>query len=322
MLRILSKASGLRVWIATFALTSGVITPGFAQAAKKKSQTSTPPPAGAVARIQKSGTLKLGYRADARPFSFKDEAGKPAGYSVDLCQSLAGTIKTDLNLPDLQVQWVPVALDEQVGAVQQHQVDILCGATSVTLERRKSVDFSTPIFPGGVGVVTRSDAPTQLRNILAGKAQNYTPTWRAVALNVIREQVFVTLPGTTAEQWIQRRGRQLQVEADVRPVPSYEAGLQSVVSRKANAFFAERAVLLDAVEHNKAYHDLTMIDRQFTYEPLALAIERGDDDFRLLVDRDLSRFYTSPEFTALYTRYFGEPKDETLTFFRWNALPN
>jgi hypothetical protein len=32
--------------------------------------------------------------------------------------------------------------------------------------------------------------------------------------------------------------------------------------------------------------------------------------------------YTSPEFGTLYTKWFGDPDEDTLTFFRWNALPN
>ena len=46
-----------------------------------------------------AGKLTLGYRADARPFSYRDEAGKPAGYSVALCQKIAEQVKTELGLP-------------------------------------------------------------------------------------------------------------------------------------------------------------------------------------------------------------------------------
>ena len=188
-------------------------------------------------------------------------------------------------MPSLKVEWVPVQVDERLSAVQEHQVDVMCGAMSITLGRRKQVDFSVPTFPGGVGVVVRKDANRQLRNILAGQAKEYTPTWRAVALNIVREQVFATLPGTTAEQWLKQRGEELQIQVAVKPVASYEAGIKAVLDRKASAFFGERAILLDAVRSNASGGDLTVIDRQFTFEPLALPLARGDDDFRLLVDR-------------------------------------
>ena len=322
MLRIASTASvWQRFWIAS-SVIAGLATPDAGRAQTKK-KAAAPPAAAAAAttldRVRSTGTLKLGYRIDARPFSYQ-EPNKPAGYSIDLCQNLADMVKSEMNLPALNVQWVPVTVENQLKAVQDHDIDVMCGSMSVTLERRKQVDFSSPIFPGGVGVVVRSNAPKQLRNILAGQAQEFRPTWRAVALNILREQTFATVPGTTAEGWVTQRGEELQVQSRTISVPSYEAGIKAVRSRQASAFFAERAALLDEVRRSSS-DDLTVIDRQFTFEPLALAVARGDDDFRLLVDRSLSRFYNGPGFGATYTKWFGKPDETAKNFFRWNALP-
>ena len=35
-------------------------------------------------RIRDSGTFRIGYREDARPFSFTSTIGEPAGFSVEL----------------------------------------------------------------------------------------------------------------------------------------------------------------------------------------------------------------------------------------------
>ena len=49
--------------------------------------------AGTLDRVKQSGKLTLGYRADARPFSYRDESGSPAGYSVALCGKIAEELK-------------------------------------------------------------------------------------------------------------------------------------------------------------------------------------------------------------------------------------
>jgi putrescine:ornithine antiporter len=67
--------------------------------------------------------------------------------------------------------------------------------------------------------------------------------------------------------------------------------------------------------------DLTILDRQFTYEPIALAFARGDEDFRVVVDRALSRLFGSEEFGDFYAKWFGKPDQDARTFFRWSALP-
>jgi putrescine:ornithine antiporter len=67
--------------------------------------------------------------------------------------------------------------------------------------------------------------------------------------------------------------------------------------------------------------ELMVMDRYFTNENVSLTLPRGDDAFRLVVDRTLSRLYPTPELRALYVQWFGEPTPDALTFFRLNALP-
>jgi len=85
--------------------------------------------------------------------------------------------------------------------------------------------------------------------------------------------------------------------------------------------FGDRAILLDAATRGPSADDLIVLEREFTYEPLALAFARGDEDFRLLVDRTLSRLYRSGEIGDIYKSFFGEPDADVLAFFRFVALP-
>ena len=112
-----------------------------------------------------------------------------------------------------------------------------------------------------------------------------------------------------------------QLTASVVPVDSYEAGIKRVLDRSSNVFFGERAILLDAVARGPTVSELMVLDRRFTYEPIALALERNDDDLRLIVDRALSRLFGSAEFRDLYARWFGVPDELTLNFFQLTALP-
>jgi len=280
-----------------------------------------PPPNRTIERIRADGRIRLGYRVNARPFAYKNEGGQPAGYSIALCQKVADSVKSDLGLAQLTVDWVPMAMDDRFRAVQQGQVDLLCGADTQTLTRRSEVDFSIPVFPGGIGAMVRSDAPARLREVLAGHNQTFRPTWRATATQILQARAFSAVSGTTAATWLNERLREFKVIADVKPVDSYDAGVGKLLARESDVLFGERAILMDAARRTSAARDLTVIDRLFTYEPLAFALAKGDDDFRLLVDRALSRFYRSGQIGAVYTQAFGEPDESAVTFFRWSALP-
>jgi polar amino acid transport system substrate-binding protein len=271
-------------------------------------------------RIKAEGKITLGYRVDAQPFSYRDRSDKPAGYSVALCQQVVDQVKAELGLGSLTVQWVPVTLADRFDDLKQGKVALLCGADTATLARRKEVAFSIPIFPGGIGAMLRNDAPSALRDILAEAPPPSHPIWRgSPARTFLERKTFSVVKGTTGESWLTGRLKEFDIAANVAPVDNYEAGIQRVLNGSSDALFADRAILLEAARHSSSED---VLDRLFTYEPFALALRRDDDDFRLIVDRTLSRLYKSKEFRGLYAAWLGKPDDSAITFFRLTALPD
>jgi ABC-type amino acid transport substrate-binding protein len=277
--------------------------------------------AGALDRARDTGKLTFGYRADTRPFSYTDESGKAAGFSVALCQNIAETVKIDLKLPALAVDFVPVTTANRFEALKQGQIDLECGTSTPTLERRAMVDFSIPIFSAGVGAVVRSDVDPRLRDALANRPDPSRPVWRGAPGLLTEKVVFAVVAGTTIERALVEALKARRIEVTVVPAADYATGLQMVADRRAAAFFGDRPVLLDTAKHGPAYSELLVVDRAFTRQPLALAMQRGDHEFRLTVDRSLSRLFRSTDIGPLYARYFGTPDATALEFLRSVALP-
>jgi ABC-type amino acid transport substrate-binding protein len=274
-----------------------------------------------LARVRQSGTLKLGYYANAQPFSYQDEAGKPAGYAVALCQEIAKDLKTELGVPSLALEFVQVTVADRFDAIQKGRVDLLCGPSVETLARRKEVSYSIPIFPGGLGALLRADAPAQIRDVLEGREPPYRPLWRASIGLGLRKRTFSAVTGTTGLNWLATKLDEFKIDADIVPVESHDAGVQRVLNRSSDVLFGERSILLDAKKRNPSAGDLVVLDRLFTFEPFALALARDDEGLRLVVDRSLSRLIRSGEIQTLYRTFFGEPDESTLTFFRLSAVP-
>jgi len=276
--------------------------------------------ASTLDRVRQAGKLTLGYRADAQPFSYRDDAGKPGGYSVAICAKVVERVKTDLGMAALSVEWVAVTPEDRFEAIQQGRIDLLCEAGSATLARRKDVSFSIPIFPGGVGALLRADAPTGLRDVLEGRP-SADPIWRGNPAQILQAKTFSAVAGTTGANWLAERIDTLKIDANAVPVKDYQSGIRRVIDRSSDAFFGERAILLDAARRGPSARNLIVLERQFTYEPIALALPRNDEDFRLVVDAALSRLLRSPEFSELYTRSFGKLDESTRAFIRSSALP-
>jgi polar amino acid transport system substrate-binding protein len=181
------------------------------------------------------------------------------------------------------------------------KIDVLCGADTPTLSRRVEVAFSIPIFPGGIGALVRSEG----RSGSIGESRAYT-----------------VMAGTTAEEWLNDNIRTLNGAATVTPVHDYELGVRALLEGKSDVLFGERAILINAARRSSPSHNLTVVDRYFTYEPLALTIAKGDEKLRLLIDQSLSHAYRNGEIFGLYSAIFGEPDENTRTFFRWSAIPD
>ena len=283
---------------------------------------AAPADAAALDKIKQAGKIVLGYRADARPFSFKDDSGNPTGYSVTLCQLVADEVKAELGGGELAVEWLALTPEDRFEALAQGKADLLCGSDTVTLERRKQVSFSMPVFPSGIAAMLRADSPRALQDVLAGRPPS-NPIWRASPAQVLEDKTFAVVKGTTGEKWLEGRLNDFQLPTKVVTVDSYDAGVQSVVDGGANVFFGDRPILMDAAATSPAAGDLTVLEKQFTFEPIALAVPKNDDDFRLVVDRALSKYFQSGDaFLDSYVKWFGTPDAATILFYRQNALPN
>lgn len=282
-------------------------------------------PAGAATldRIKESGYIRLGFLADAPPFSFQtDNSVVPDGYAVAICKKVTENLKRDLAMPGLTIKWVQIAEDERLTAVKKGKIDLLCAPMNETLGRREHASFSIPIFAGGNRAAVRADAPASLRNALA-ESHPTKPVWRgSPAATVLESTKLAVVAETTGERWLSERAKSLQVASHVVRLPDYREAMKQLVAGKVNVVFGDRVVMLGALQSldPQMRSDVVILDRMFTYEVAGLALEYGDDDFRVAVDRALSQIYATPEFAGLYAKWCGEFNDRARTFFALNTL--
>jgi polar amino acid transport system substrate-binding protein len=278
-----------------------------------------PASATVLERIKAAGKVVLGYREGAAPFSAKGDQGRPVGYTIDLCQAVADDLKTALGVADLPVEWVAVPIESDLASVQEGKVDLLCGAVE-TLSRRKEVSFSIPIFKAGTGVLVRADTPVQLRQLLNGDPSG--PVWRGSPARLLDQKTFAVVKGTTSEDTLKNALSRLQINANIAEIESFQAGVAAILDRSADVLVGDRSILVEAAQSSPQPDDLVVIDRTFDSAPVALPLDRNDEDFRLAVDQSLSKLYRTDRFRDIYRKWFGDPDEATLSFFQNAALPD
>ena len=261
--------------------------------------------AGVLDRVVQEKAIRIAYREDAPPFSFKDKIGEPAGFMVDLCRAVAKKVAEERNLPGLNVVYVPVTAADRFDAITQQKADLLCEPTSVTLSRRQLVDFSIPTFLDGANLVVRADGPKKLDE-LAGR------------------KVGVAA-GTTTEESLRNSLKDAGIGAEVVAANTHGEGLAMLDDGKITAYFADRSILLFLIKDSKSPEKLRLADDYLSVEPYALALPRGDSDFRLAVDRALSHIYRSGEIGTIFERTFGgkaKPSQILQTLYLISGLPD
>ncbi len=281
-----------RIWLIPASIAALLIAIGVASA-------------GTLDRIGQEKSIRIAYREDAPPFSYKDKIGEPAGFMVDLCRAVAKHLADQRSLPSLNVVYVPVTASDRFEAISQQKADLLCEPTSETLSRREQVDFSIPTFLDGASLMARADGPKNLRD-LAGKKVG-------------------VLAGTTTEEALRNTLKETGITGDVVAAKTHDEGLAMLDDGKISAYFGDRSILLFLIKQSQAPDKLRLADDYLSVEPYALALPRGDSDFRLAVDRALSHIYRSGEIVSILQRTFGgkaEPSQILRTLYVISSLPD
>jgi ABC-type amino acid transport substrate-binding protein len=256
-----------------------------------------------LTRISQSQTLTMGYREDARPFSFKGADGNPAGYSVELCKRVANSLQAQLKLPKLDIKWVPVTVATRIQTAADGNIDLECGTTTRTLGRESMVDFSNSIWVDGSSFV--SPAATPLR--------------RVADLNGRRVGVIA---GTTTEAALKALAAKGVTPVFV-PVTTHTDGVAAVRDGRADAYATDRLILVGEVLGGPAGATLLLSDDYLSVETYSLMMRR-DADFRLAVNRALAEVYRSGEIVKVFREVFGArvtPAPLLEAAFILNALP-
>ncbi|HTT39357.1 MAG TPA: amino acid ABC transporter substrate-binding protein [Burkholderiales bacterium] len=241
---------------------------------------------GVLAAIKASGTIRLGYLKDAPPFSSVGTDGAPQGYSVALCERAAESIRQELGLASLKLEWVPLTLQERIPAVASHKVDLECGTTTWTLSRQREVDFSLMTFVDGATVLVRADSDL-------------------FRLADLKSRKVAVVPTTTTATALQAALKLRMLQIQVVTVSSPEEGLAKLQEGVVDGYASDRLVLIGQGTVSLGERNFRLLDEDFSLEPYALALPRGDADFRLAVDRALAGLYRSGEIKAIFDRWLG-----------------
>ena len=227
-------------------------------------------------QIVSRGKLVVGMELKFWPFEYVDEKGAPVGFDVDIAKALAERLGVELEIKDME--WTGL-----IPALTSGKIDLIISGITGTLERAKSITFSSPYFITGLCALVSSKKASDVKDV----AQLNAPG-----------RIIAVKTGTTADLVATKQFP----KATINRYQDETACTQDVVAGRVDAFFYDQISI--AKHHKQNPETTTAILSPFTYEPFCIAMPKGDFDLWQWVEMFLSTMRQDGTLESLRSHYF------------------
>ena len=238
-----------------------------------------------LANIKNTHVVRLGYRESSPPFSFLDQANRPIGYSLELCEAIVDEIGVEVDDANLRIEYVKVTSDDRIAAVVQNKIDLECGSTTANAERSKQVAFSPLIFVAGTKLMVPKASTISAPQDLRGKA-------------------VVVTKGTTNEQAIHAVDKKFGLGLNIATAADHEQSYQVLVDQKADAFATDDILLYGLIARHKAQDKFRVTGEYLSYDPYGIMFRKGEPQLAAVVERTFRKLGSNRDLIPLYNKWF------------------
>ena len=238
-----------------------------------------------LAKIKNAHVVHLGYRESSPPFSFLDQASRPIGYSLELCEAIVDEIAAEVDDPNLKIEYVKVTSDDRIQAVLQSKIDLECGSTTANAERAKQVAFSPLMFVAGTKLMVPKASRVQSVNDLKGKT-------------------VVVTKGTTNEQAMHNTDKKFSLGLKIITADDHEQSYQTLVDGKADAFATDDILLYGLIARHKSQDRFRVTGDYLSYDPYGIMFRKGEPQLSAVVERAFRKLGSNHDLIPLYEKWF------------------
>ena len=238
-----------------------------------------------LANIKKTHVVRLGYRESSPPFSFLDQANRPIGYSLELCEAIVDEIGVEVDDADLKIEYVKVTSDDRIPAVVQNKIDLECGSTTANAERARQVAFSPLMFVAGTKLMVPKASG------ISGAAD-------------LKGKTVVVTKGTTNEQAMHAVDKKLVLGLNIVTGADHEQSYQMLADGNADAFATDDILLYGLIARHKAQDRFRVTGDYLSYDPYGIMFRKGEPELASVVERTFHKLGSNRDLIPLYNKWF------------------
>ena len=206
------------------------------------------------------------------PLEYIDESGNLTGFEVELVPMIGE--KVGVKMEAKNIPW-----DTIFAGLANGQYDGVASGVSVTEDRKKTMDFSTPILQAGQVMIVRNDSKVKGAEDMKG----------------LRVGVQI---GTTGDLVLD--------DYDVTRKQYDDIGLaiQDMLNGNLDACVCDSLIASDYVLANENYKNrLKVAGEPFTEEDIAIAVKKGNSELLGLVNKGLEMMKADGSYDALKAKW-------------------
>jgi glutamate/aspartate transport system substrate-binding protein len=238
-----------------------------------------------LATIKNTHVVRLGYRESSPPFSFLDQANRPIGYSLELCEAVVDEIGVEVDDANLKIEYVKVTSDDRIPAVVQNKIDLECGSTTANAERGKLVAFSPLMFVAGTKLMVPKASTISAPKDLQGKT-------------------VVVTKGTTNEQAMHAVDKKFALGLNIVTAADHEQSYQMLVDQKVDAFATDDILLYGLIARHKSQDKFKVTGDYLSYDPYGIMFRKGEPQLSAVVERTFRKLASNHDLIPLYQKWF------------------
>ena len=252
----------------------------FGCAEMQRTSAKASAPASTLDRVLLVGELRVGMSGDMPPMNMTTKEDKLIGLDADLAAVMANAMGVRLKLEK-------IPFDELLPALEVGRIDMIISNMTITPERNLKAVFVGPYFVSGKGLLTKSATLAKAEKMKDLNSPEFT---------------FVALKGSTSEL-VARKGAP---KAVLLTAYSEDEAVQMVVKGDADAMIADFPICVVAAYRHKG-SGLVAASTPITYEPIGIAIPKGDPQLVNWLENVLDGLRKSNVLTAMKLKWFSEP---------------
>ena len=237
-------------------------------------------------RISSHKVINIGYR-DAPPYSYKTSDGHVVGYVIDLCKDVTESMKKELHIKDLVVNYIPTPVTMRTTMLNHNVIDMDCSVNTDTVSRENVVLFSLHYF----------SVYTRFASFTGNNISSYSD---------LAGRTISVAKGTTDLININGLNRLQKLNIMVLTQPTMKDAFATMSSHKSYATAMNEVSLQQLIETSEDMKGYQMSTLTLgAPQDLGIMLRHDDIELKNLVDKNLAARFNRSDFKQFYEQWFN-----------------